>query len=163
MTSDQISAYVTLLPNFFTAVSLVVGIVIYYRQSNAQVFLEYTKRYSEIMNRFPAEGLKARLNLSAKLPEKSDELSLAVLRYLNLCSEEFYLCKQKYLSSHVWGIWEAELKRTLSSPLFVREWAELREEFRSYPEFLEYVDRVQRECTTASPCLAQVAVEGTLS
>jgi hypothetical protein len=159
MTSDQISAYATLLIVFFTAVSLVVGIVIYYRQSNAQVFLEYTKRYSDIMNRFPAEGLKARLNLLAKLPEKSDELSLAVLRYLNLCSEEFYLCKQKYLSSRVWGIWEAELKRTLSSPLFVREWAELREEFRSYPEFLEYVDRVQRECSTTTSSPTQQVIE----
>jgi hypothetical protein len=98
------------------------------------------------MNRFPQEALRARLNLSVEPPEKSDELSLAVLRYLNLCSEEFYLCKQKYLSNHVWGIWEAELKRTLSSPLFVREWEGLREEFRSYPEFLAYVEQAQRGC-----------------
>ena len=46
MTSNHILAYVTLLPVVVTPASLVVGIVIYYRQSNAQVFLEYTKRYS---------------------------------------------------------------------------------------------------------------------
>ncbi len=129
MTNDQILAYATLLLAGFTAASIVVGVVQYRRQCNAQVFLEYTTRYSEIMNRFPSEGLKARLNILATPPETSDELSLAALRYLNLCSEEFYLCRRKYLSSDVWGIWEAELKRTLSSPLFVREWAGIREEF----------------------------------
>jgi hypothetical protein len=146
MTNEQITAFATLLLVAIATLSIFVGVFIYRRQCNAQVFLEYTKRYSEVMNRFPREGLKARLNLSAEPPEKSDELSLAVLRYLNLCSEEFYLCKQKYLSNHVWGIWEDELKRTLSSPLFVREWEGLREEFRSYPEFLAYVEQAQREC-----------------
>ena len=136
MPSDRILAYATLFLAVFTAASVLLGVVIYYRQSNAQVFLEYTKRYSEIMNRFPSEGLKARLNLLAEPPAKSDELSLATLRYLNLCSAEFYLCKQKYLSSHVWGIWEAELKRTLSSPLFVREWAELRRRVSVLPRVL---------------------------
>ena len=53
MTSNQILTCATLLIVVFTGASLVVGIVIYYRQSNAQVFLEYTTRYSEIMNRFP--------------------------------------------------------------------------------------------------------------
>lgn len=154
MTTDQILAYATLLLAVFTAASLIIAVFVYYRQCNAQVFLEYTKRYSEIMNRFPPKALKARLSLLATPPERSDELSLAILRYLNLCAEEFYLCQQKYLSSHVWGIWEAELKRTLSSQLFIREWKGLREEFRSYPDFLEYVERVQSECVATSSSLA---------
>ena len=142
--TDRVLDYATLLLALFTAGSLIAGLVVYYRQCNAMIFIEYTKRYSEVINRFPAEALKARLDLTATLPQKSNDLSLAVLRYLNLCAEEFYLCKRKYLSPHVWQIWESELKRTLSSPLFVREWVELREEFRSFPDFLDYVDAVQR-------------------
>ncbi len=84
-----------------------------------------------------------------------------MLRYLNLCSEEFYLYKKKYLSSHIWRIWEAELKRTLSSPLVLREWAGLREEFRSYPEFLEYVERAQGERSAAGPNPALQPPSGT--
>ncbi|MGA8408568.1 MAG: hypothetical protein WB680_15440 [Candidatus Acidiferrales bacterium] len=139
----------------FTAASLIVAIVLYRRQSNAQIFLEYTKRYSDVMNMFPPDGRKARLNLFAEPPAESNNLSLAVLRYLNLCSEEFYLCKKKYLSNHVWKIWEAELKRTLSSPLVVREWAAgLSDEFQSYPEFLKYVEKAQRERPTAASRVA---------
>jgi hypothetical protein len=145
MSNDQLLAYGTLLLAVFTAGGIIVAIWVYRRQCNAQVFIGYTKRYADIMNMFPVEGRKARLDLSAEPPARTDALSLAVLRYLNLCSEEFYLWKKGYLSRRVWRIWEAELRRTLASPLIMREWASLREEFRSYPEFLDYVEKGQRQ------------------
>jgi hypothetical protein len=40
MSNDQILAYVTLLLAVFTATSLVLGVVIYFRQCNAHVFPE---------------------------------------------------------------------------------------------------------------------------
>ncbi len=143
MTNEQILAYATLLLVLVTAVGVLAGFVVYSRQCNAQVFLEYTKRYSEIMNKFPPDSRRARLDLFVEPPAASEELSLAVLRYLNLCSEEFYLCQKRYLSKNVWRIWEAELKRTLCSPLVLREWKTLRAEFVSYPEFLDYVASAQ--------------------
>ncbi len=95
------------------------------------------------MSSFPPGSFRTRLDLEHTLPEPSEELSLAVLRYLNISSEEFYLWKQKYLKDDVWKIWEAELIRTLRSPLLRREWATLLPEFESYPDFVSYVKRVQ--------------------
>jgi hypothetical protein len=149
MTNDLILAFGTLLLAVFTGAGIVVAIRVYRRQCNVQVFLEYTKRYAEIMNMFPVEGRKARLDVFGEAPPQNDELSLAVLRYLNLCSEEFHLCKKRYLSKDVWKIWEAELKRTLASTLVKREWTKLRDEFESYPEFVKYVDKVQNEAQPA--------------
>ena len=133
-----------------TLVSLVVaagglffGIRVYRRQMNAQLFLEYTSRYELIMSSFPAEARSARLDLSGHPPEQSEDLTTAVLRYLNLCSEEFYLWKRKYLARDIWNIWESELQKTLQSKLLLREWESLRREFESYPEFVEYVERAQ--------------------
>ncbi|GAB4222354.1 MAG: hypothetical protein Kow0062_19360 [Acidobacteriota bacterium] len=144
MTLDQIAQLSTAIAAAVGALGLVVGVVIYRRQMNAQVFLEYTKRYEEVMRSFPREGRLARLSSEGEPPPPSDDLTLAVLRYLNLCSEEFYLCRKRYLSRGVWRIWEDELKRTLRTPLLRREWAQLRREFEAYPEFAEYVDRVQK-------------------
>ena len=96
------------------------------------------------MESFPPEARPARLSLEGKMPDHSEGLSISILRYLNLCSEEYYLCKRGYLSKELWEIWEDELKRTLNSPLFVREWKDLRNEFLSYPEFLEFVDDTHR-------------------
>ncbi len=145
MTNEHILAYGTLFLALSTGAGVVMGFVLYRRQCNAQVFLEYTRRYGEVMNMFPPGSRRTRLDLFAEPPPESEELTLAVLRYLNLCSEEFYLCKKGYLSRDVWRIWETELKRTLCSPLVSREWKKLQAEFVTYPEFLEYVAASQRE------------------
>ena len=133
---------------FLSAIAAVamIGVVIrtYRRQTNAQIFLEYTARYERVMASFPTSGRRARFDLDGPPPAPNEELALAVLRYLNLCSEEFYLWHRGYLAKDVWAIWEDELLRTLRSPLVRREWKDLRKEFQSYPEFLEYVDTVQQ-------------------
>lgn len=123
--------------------AILVALHTYRRQVNADLFLKYTARYQEVMDSFPAGLRAARLASDGEPPEPSRDLSLAVLRYLNLCSEEYYLCRRGYLSKEVWSIWEDELTRTLSSPLLRREWAELRSEFSAYPEFRNYVDTIQ--------------------
>ena len=110
---------------------------------NAQMFLEYTKRYEQILSGFPDDARRTRMDSDGNLPNENEELTLAVLRYFNLCSEEFYLYKNGYLSRKVWDIWEAELKRTLRSPLFSREWGTLRDEFQTYRAFQDYVDAEQ--------------------
>jgi hypothetical protein len=88
---------------------------------NAQLFLEFTKRFEEVMQSFPKNTWPSRLNIEGKPPQKSKALSLSVLRYLNLCSEEYYLCQKGWLYKKTWEIWERELIRTLRTPLFLRE------------------------------------------
>ena len=122
------------------------GIRTYKRQSNAQIFIEYTGRYEKIMEFFPPQAISVRLDSAGSPPEESQELTLAALKYINLCSEEFYLYTRKYLKKEVWLIWEEELKRTLSSPLYCREWPKLKVEFEAFPEFLTYVENIQKEC-----------------
>ncbi|HEU0077543.1 MAG TPA: hypothetical protein VFQ76_07845, partial [Longimicrobiaceae bacterium] len=120
------------------------GILIYRRQMNAQLFITFTQRYEEIMSNFPDDGYKTRFCLVGELPPPSAALTTSVLRYLNLCSEEFYLWKNRLIDGKLWRIWQTELERAIRSPLIVREWPELRSEFESYPAFQEYVERIQR-------------------
>ena len=134
-----------------TLVSVIVGIITLWigvsrfkRQMNAQVFIEYTKRFDQIVSAFPAGAWCARRNAVSELPPPDPALKTACLRYLNLCAEELYLRSQRYLTDRVWRIWELELERTLRSSLFVREWVALRSEFDAYPEFQRYVDTAMR-------------------
>jgi hypothetical protein len=145
----------TLLAGGITALGgigfVVVMIHTYKGQMNAQVFTELNQRYDEIVRSFPKEALECRFNLDSVLPPRSNELTLCALRYLNLCSEEFYLYKRKYVRRDVWKIWEGELLRTLRSPLFRREWKILHSEFISFPEFLRYVEQVQNSEADKDP------------
>jgi hypothetical protein len=116
----------------------------YKGQMNAQMFVDCNNRYDQIIASLPADAWGARFELDTALPAPSMELTLCVLRYLNLSSEEFYLYRGGYLRRDVWVMWEGELTRTLRSPLLVREWQTLKSEFISYPEFARYVEEVQR-------------------
>jgi hypothetical protein len=126
------------------AAALLWGVKSYRDQMNAQLFLEFTKRFEEVMQSFPKNTWPSRLNIEGKPPPKSKALSLSALRYLNLCSEEYYLRQKDWLYKETWEIWERELIRTLQTPLFRREWKTLSNEFESYPEFKEYVDNAQK-------------------
>lgn len=130
----------TLISVMVGVATLIVGAYRFKRQLNVQVFIEYTKRFDQVLSSFPAGAWCARTSSEADLPEESSELTMACLRYLNLCAEELYLRRRRYLKDRVWRIWEAELARTLSSRLFVREWRSLRAQFATYPEFQHWVE-----------------------
>ncbi len=109
---------------------------------NVQILMKYTERYERILDQFPEDALAARFD-SAVLPPESAQLKLCVLKYLNLCSEEYYLTDNGYLSRSLWRIWDSDLKRMIASPLLLREWPSLRAEFQSHQRFLDYVEDVQ--------------------
>lgn len=136
----QIATIITLL---LTAATLLLGFWSFCKQLNCQVFLAYNERYEKIIESFPSGTLESRLRLGETLPERSEELSACLLRYLNLCSEEFFLYQKGFLSKKVWNVWEPEIERMLRSPVMRREWQRIRVEFKSYPEFFNFVERVQ--------------------
>jgi hypothetical protein len=132
----------TLFSVIIGIVGVWVGVKIYRRQMNAQIFMAYAERYERIMESFPDFHLRFDID---NPPPESDQLRLCVLKYLNLSSEEFYMWKSKYLDNEVWAIWERELKRMLQSKLIEREWPKLKDEFESYPEFFKFVEEAQAE------------------
>jgi hypothetical protein len=108
------------------------------RNAELQAFLVLTGRYEDIMEAFPVSA-----RTLDEWPSGTDaDLSLR-LRYLNLCSEEFYLHRRGLLSDRVWKIWEAEMRATLASPAYIEAWAALASRFDSYPEFTSFVFSTQ--------------------
>ena len=143
--------YLTSLSLVVAATSVLWGVYVYQRQMNAQLFIEYTKRYDQVMQSYPEGVRRIRLHSEGEPPPESGELSAVVLRYLNLCSEEFYLWKRGYLAPDIWRIWVQEMRRTLASPLYRREWPKVASEFESYREFSDYVAEAQRPARPNRP------------
>jgi hypothetical protein len=129
----------TLLSVIIGFVSLLFAISTYRRQMNAQVVMTYSERFEQLMNLFPEKFFLTGYR-GEKLPPSSIKLSIAVLKYLNFCSEEFYLARKGYLSKEVWKAWEPDIKRSLKSPLIAREWKTLKEQFSQNPAFVEFVE-----------------------
>ena len=137
----QIATFISVTVGF---VGLIVAMNNYRRQTNVQILMKYTERYERILDQFPPDALANRFD-NDMLPPESPLLTLCVLKYLNLCSEEYYLIRHGYLSKSLWHIWEGDLKRILSSALLRREWLALKPEFLSHAAFLSYVESVQKE------------------
>lgn len=117
------------------------GIYVYSRQMNAELFLEFTERYMTVMTSFSqACGEDCPIDIFETPPAANGRLTAATIRYLNLCSEEYYLYKRGFLSKHIWSIWEAEIKKTLRSELIRREWPVIRSAYLSFDEFQNFVD-----------------------
>lgn len=139
-TAVQIATIATLV---LTAGALLFALWSFRKQINCQVYLAYTQRYEAIMESFPEGALKTRLRLGETLPEPSEGLSVSLLRYLNFCSEEFFLCRAGFVSKKIWDIWQPEIERALRSPDLRREWRRIRIEFREYPDFFAFVEKTQ--------------------
>lgn len=150
----QIATVISLL---LTAGALVFGIWSFCKQMNSQIYLAYTQRYEAIMGSFPPGAMESRLKLGETLPQRSEALSICILRYLNLCSEEFFLYRKGFLSKRIWAVWQPEIERTLRSPVLRREWERLRIEFRAYPDFFNFVEKVQATLPGHTPHPARAA------
>jgi hypothetical protein len=152
MTLELFIRYGSLWTLILGVVSLGVAVRSYRRQVNAQIFFEIAGRYHGLLQSFPVHEW-AGLNPKKEVPESSAELSSGVLRYLAIVHFAFVLHDLHYLSKDLWKILQAEHHRTLTTPLFVREWGTLCIEFNLFPKFLSYVDSIQRGRTGISPDL----------
>jgi hypothetical protein len=110
------------------------------KQWNVDVFITYSDRYETVINAFPDNAFFDRFN-AAQLPPPSQALTNAVRKYLHVISDVHYLFQQGYLDNSIWQIWQADLRRTLNSPLFAREWDGLKSEFQSFTAFSEFVEK----------------------
>jgi hypothetical protein len=130
-----------------TAVGVVVALYTYDKSRKTSIFLAYTERYHEIMS---AELLaKWRLKMDAPYEppldaKEHEKLRIAALEYFNLCAEEYCLKNKNWLDKAVWNIWDDEMERTLGTPLFRDEWKSLKDEFKSYKEFQDYIDGIHK-------------------
>jgi hypothetical protein len=143
MTLDSFIRYGSLWTLVLGVLSLGFAIRSYRRQVNAQIFFEIAGRYHDLLQSFPMHEWTNLLNRKDEVLESSAELTSAVLRYLEIVHFAFILHDLRYLSKDLWKVLQAEHHRTLMTPLFLREWPELRIEFHFFPTFVKYVDSVQ--------------------
>lgn len=114
------------------------------RQQNAQIFIEFSGRFQQILRLFPTEAWLANRNPAQPLPPTSQELTDCTLYCVQFVADAFYLHKGGYISRSIWKLWEREIQRTLSGPLFLREWEKVSPEFSHAPEFLRYIEGLMR-------------------
>jgi hypothetical protein len=123
------------------SIGIGVALVNQKRQLNAQMFIEFSKRFEELLRLFPTEAWLANRRTDHELPPRSKEITECTLYCIQFVADVYHLHRAGYISSRLWKLWEREITRTLRGPLFKREWSAVAPEFSHDKDFLDYMHR----------------------
>lgn len=143
MTTGQILQYTTLFSLFMGGLGLVVAVLNHREQVKTQIFLAMSAQYDELLKNSSA-GIWLSSPLGTELPERTDDLVISMLRFCTLVSLTYLLFREHRIPTRMWELMLRSAERRFRSPLFVREWEHLRDEFESFPEFVSLVTSVHR-------------------
>jgi hypothetical protein len=111
------------------------------------MFIEFSKRFDELLRLFPTEAWLANRKSTQELPPPSQEITDCTLYCVQFVANVYRLHKAGYISARLWRLWEPEIKRTLKGPVFMREWHAIAVEFSHNKDFLDYITKA-----IAAPC-----------
>src|SRR6201998_1858576 len=110
------------------------------KQLNAQMFIEVSGRFQELLRMFPTEAWLANRNSSKPLPPPSREITDCTLYCFQLIADVYHVHQGGYISKALWKAWEREIKHILDGRIFRREWEGLAVEFSHKEDFLHYIN-----------------------
>lgn len=126
---------------FVSTCTLICTLINFTKQIQINVFSDYTKRYQAIILEFP-ESINEE---SFKINNLEEEQKKHVLRYMrayfDLCSEEFFLHKEKYIHKKVWKEWKEGIKYAMSKTAFKDAWEILQKDTVYYIDFKDFIDK----------------------
>jgi hypothetical protein len=143
MNTASILQYATLLSLLIGGLSVGVAVLIHREQVKTQIFLELSARYDELLQ---SSSTSCWLNMpmNAVLPERTGEFTISTLRFCTLVSLAYYLFRERRIPKPMWHLMLSSVERRMRTPLFLREWEDLKSEFESFPEFVVLVTSVQK-------------------
>ena len=111
-----------LITDIASFVAIVVAVFSLMRQLQSQFYAEYTRRYSELMDKMPPEFFDSK---KADSIELDGEMLKKCRLYYDLSSEEYELHRQCRLNHRVWRYWKEGIKDIVNLRVFAKAWDEI--------------------------------------
>jgi hypothetical protein len=144
MTAAQWITVASLAAVVVSALAIVAGLKSVRDQLRVTIFLEYTKRYSKVMQHMPFEAREpgGRYRLASQPKDERHRILSVFREYLNMCSEEKWLHDHRRIDHAIWSIWERGMRDTASFPSFGDAWEVLYPEYDAYKDFQNFVNKL---------------------
>ena len=130
-----------------TAAALIaIGGLIYQSQSTRkqlklQNFIEYTKRYQEIILNFPENINEQDFSFNSVIDEEIKNKTMRYMRaYFDLCCEEFTLHEKGFIDNDLWSIWRDGMKAAFSKSAFTQAWETIKNDTVFGADFKTFVE-----------------------
>ena len=106
------------------------------KQLKLQNFVEYTKRYQQILLNLPESIHKAEFSVE----NFNNENTMRYMRaYFDLCFEEYILHEKQFIDDDLWLLWEKGMRDTLAKSAFQKAWNKIKEDTMFGNRFEDFV------------------------
>jgi len=110
----------------------IVGLIIQSHSTRKQVklqnFVEYTKRYQEVVLNFPENINEDNFTFDSLEEELRSKTMRYMRAYFDLCFEEYTLHDMKFIDKDLWKIWKGGMKVAFSKPAFQQAWKTIKQD-----------------------------------
>lgn len=139
------------IPTWLSAIATGLGIFFLWKQldglnkqAKLQVYAEYTKRYAEIVQRFPEDINTTDFVMSSRGKEQ-EGIMRAMRAYFDLCFEEWDLNEKGLISKDFWITWREGMSTALSKPAFKQAWALIQVDSVFGTKFVNFVSEMSQK------------------
>ena len=109
-----------------------------------QVFLACTQRFDDIVQKLPIKVRTSVVDYDKNYDVNkalSDQDAIhAVVRYFNLCAEEFYLNKCGLITPEVWTLWQKQIRGMFSEKFVATVWKSVKPQYEDQGDFYAFVE-----------------------
>jgi hypothetical protein len=116
------------------------------KQIKLQNFIEFTKRYQEIILNFPESINESTFAIESLEPEVKNKTLRYMRAYFDLCFEEFTLHKKGFIDNDLWEIWKSGMEFAFSKAAFKQAWHTIRQDTKFGSGFEEFVQSHDGMC-----------------
>lgn len=110
------------------------------KQVKLQNFIEYTKRYQEIILNFPENINEQSFSFDALSQEVKNKTMRYMRAYFDLCFEEFTLHEKNFIDNDLWSIWRGGMEVAFSKSAFKQAWAAIKTDTKFGSGFEAFVE-----------------------
>ena len=130
---------------FLGVVVALVAVWLQMRKMNQQLtiqhFADYTKRYQEIILRFPEDVNTPTFQVNGHAGYES--LMRNMRAYFDLSFEEWYLNSRGLIDARIWSVWQGGMRAAMSKTAFRQAWSIVKEDTHFGPEFEAFLDELR--------------------
>ena len=109
------------------------------KQVKLQNYIEYTKRYQEIILNFPENINEVDFTFDGMKADLKNKTMRYMRAYFDLCFEEYILHRKKFIDDDRWSIWKGGMEVAFSKPAFQQAWSIIKKDTKFGENFEDFV------------------------
>ena len=115
---------------------------IFNKQLKLNFFADYTKRYQEIMLNFPENINDENFDFESLDKDIKNTTKRYMRAYFDLCSEEYFLWKDKNIDNKTWKEWEGGINYAFTKTAFQKGWRLITLDTIYYQDFSSFINQI---------------------